>query len=776
MDLSARRKRRGVPSGSLAKLRTKVDGWTTKGPLSAIELLSVEQAKARLHTLDTEFKRYHMEVIDALEEEDELEREQAVMDDHESRVAHISISLKALSVPTKESIVKVDDKEQNLFRRRLAHLEKNLRKVNAQIEHLDPGPGIDRFLLEQYKDQFDGFKLELLDISRGITAIEEATDLPEKESEISDAIFNVGLKIRKLLSTPTEPPTTPSREGIKLPKIAVPTFDRDVLKWMNFWEQFEISVHGKDRLTDAEKMAYLRDALKGGPAEQVIQGLAQTAETYKEAISCLRSRYDRPRLIHQAHVRAILDLAPLKDGNGKEVRKLHDVINQNARALKAMKQASFDSMLTAIAEAKMDNNTMREWRKYSRDQKETPPYTEIVEFLDLHARDTEDIIRDDVRKRPMSIPERRIAKTYTTNVNDNCVACKVGKHPLYACKAYQSFPHSKKLMIAKENKLCLNCLRPGHFVKQCTSTQRCKKCLGLHHSCLHIERAAGSPSTGQSSPSSPMEKDKVVSTHTAQLSSSRQVLLMTCQVIAIGHDNSTYRARALLDPASSVSFVSERLAQHLRLSRRHHSSLISGIGGETMRTTSHGSVDLHVKSTHTNGRLLKLEALVLPKITSNLPSSRVTFDTRWKHLSGLELADPEFGTPGCIDMLLGVDIFNRTVLYGRRYGPSGTPSAFKTSFGWVLSGSIRNTKYSQRSDNCFFTTLSPEDILRRFWEVEDHNYHQPVLSSEEQAVIQHFEKTQPRRVWTIHRTTPNQARHDSIRRIEIFCCEKVRNS
>ena len=49
---------------------------------------------------------------------------------------------------------------------------------------------------------------------------------------------------------------------------------------MNFWEQFEISIHNKELLTKAEKMAYLQDALKGGPAEQVIQGLAQTADTY----------------------------------------------------------------------------------------------------------------------------------------------------------------------------------------------------------------------------------------------------------------------------------------------------------------------------------------------------------------------------------------------------------------------------------------------------------------------------------------------------------------
>ena len=52
--------------------------------------------------------------------------------------------------------------------------------------------------------------------------------------QISDVIFNLCLKINKLLSYPKEAPIKPVREGIRLPKIAVPTFDGEPLKWMNF--------------------------------------------------------------------------------------------------------------------------------------------------------------------------------------------------------------------------------------------------------------------------------------------------------------------------------------------------------------------------------------------------------------------------------------------------------------------------------------------------------------------------------------------------------------
>ena len=40
----------------------------------------------------------------------------------------------------------------------------------------------------------------------------------------------------------------------------------------------------------------------------VDKGLAQSGEQYTEAVECLRSRYDRPRLVHQMHVRKIMDI------------------------------------------------------------------------------------------------------------------------------------------------------------------------------------------------------------------------------------------------------------------------------------------------------------------------------------------------------------------------------------------------------------------------------------------------------------------------------------
>ncbi len=67
-------------------------------------------------------------------------------------------------------------------------------------------------------------------------------------------------------------------------------------------------------------MVYLQQAVKNGSAKSAIDGLSHSGDHYHEAIDCLQSRYNSPRLIHRAHVCKIMEAPPLKDGSGKELR------------------------------------------------------------------------------------------------------------------------------------------------------------------------------------------------------------------------------------------------------------------------------------------------------------------------------------------------------------------------------------------------------------------------------------------------------------------------
>ena len=90
-----------------------------------------------------------------------------------------------------------------------------------------------------------------------------------------------------------------------------------------------------------------------------------------------------------------------------------------------------------------------------------------------------------------------------------------------------------------------------------------------------------------------------------------------------------------------------------------------------------------------SGPRWNVEAAVLPQITTKLPAMPVSFDKNWRHLSGLHLADPEFGVNGYIDVLLFVDMLSRLVRQGWQKGPPGSSMAINTCFGWVLSRTVR---------------------------------------------------------------------------------------
>ena len=107
----------------------------------------------------------------------------------------------------------------------------------------------------------------------------------------------------------------------------------------------------------------------------------------------------------------------------------------------------------------------------------------------------------------------------------------------------------------------------------------------------------------------------------------------------------------------------------------------------------------------------KVEAAVLPDITTKLPALPVSFNRNLRHLSGLLRADPEFGVPGNMDVLSGADAFSRVVRQGQRRGPPGSPTALETCLGWVMSGTVKHNSLCYQEVSCMSTVLAGNEIF-----------------------------------------------------------------
>ena len=99
-------------------------------------------------------------------------------------------------------------------------------------------------------------------------------------------------------------------------------------------------------------------------------------------------------------------------------------------------------------------------------------------------------------------------------------------------------------------------------------------------------------------------------------------------------------------------------------------------------------VNFKASPTTRRGKVMVVETVVLPKVTTNLSSTSVPFNNNWKRLSNIQLAGPDFRSPRNIDLILGANVFSGAVHYGQQFGPPGSPSVFKMAFGWVLAGTI----------------------------------------------------------------------------------------
>ena len=753
--LSINRKKRGVVRASITRLRHGLANVEGQVPPDPIE---IRRLTTRLQTLAAEFKVHHYAIIELLDDETALETEQDTLDDHEDGVAQLTGRMEKLLATCSGS----DSGVYKIATKRLKHVDDGIAAVFDAISNPLGDDAV--CLLQQYQEQLTEFKSEHSSVRTSLLSydVEDTSDLSRLLVRVEKGVFDCSLQIKKLLrshATPSSTPSsTPDSSGVKLPKLDVPTFDGNLLNWKMFWEQFTVSVHVRSNLTDAEKLAYLRHALKDGSAKSVVEGLSRSGDHYDEAITCLKTRYDRPRLIHQAHVRKIIEIPSLKDGSGKELRRLHDTAQQHLRALKALGHDPSGSFITSLLELKLDVNTMFEWQRHSQASADVPHFKHLLEFINLRAQASEASVSDAGKKFSRNDTNPPTRKGYgpskpvasfvaSAESSGNCVLCKSIKHPLYCCPKFKSLSHEDKLSTVRTNGMCINCMRSGHFVRNCRSSHRCSVCQKPHHTLLHIENkeVARCPSTTsmvQDATPAATPAAPITTSHVATGIKS-EILLMTCRVRVEAQDGSTMEARAMLDSGSSASFISEHLAQSLRLPRTSQNTRISGVAG-FVRNSTQPITSFIVSSTLAPARKLVVSAVIVPRVTCDLPLHPIPFDDKWSHIAGLQLADPEFGQPGRIDLLLGVEVFAEVVLQGRRLGSPGSPIAFDTQFGWVLAGSTKSCTPAQVVVSHHTALLTGDDLLRRFWEVEEKLGPDGHLTQEEKLVLDQFKNCHTR--------------------------------
>lgn len=512
--------------------------------------------------------------------------------------------------------------------------------------------------------------------------------------------------------------STASFNKPQLPKIRIPTFSGDVLKWTHFRDTFLSMIHNEPSLSNIERFHYLIGALEG-EAESLISSFPVEEQSYEQAWAKVVEAYDNPRILASLLIHKIVDhdTRSFKDEMQRYDAFLTGVADSidAFRALRIEQASEF--ILATLALRALDYETRRHFELSLRPGREFPTSSDVLDFV--RKRKSALNMSRGVRTNSSSLQSKHPNHGFKSSVKVHSVAfhsasqhnhqaraaspkignsrspkcnhCQ-GQHLLSRCSGFSNLPASKRLELVRTWKVCWNCLRKGHNVSSCFSKFRCRQCNKRHHTLIHRDNGDSSKAKEDSKPATPTDSETFIgfgSTPAASITSNCMVLLGTVRTFIRDHRGAYHPARGLLDSGSQHTFLTTSLAKKLGTKIHPLTGRITSLGESTIpKSQLKGHIECNLRPCM-GDQEYSLSAVVVDRITSALPKRNIpqSMVNRLKHHP---LADPQFGKSGPIDILIGGDLYPK-IITGIPF-ESGVDELFlqPTVFGHVASGTVRN--------------------------------------------------------------------------------------
>lgn len=492
----------------------------------------------------------------------------------------------------------------------------------------------------------------------------------------------------------------------KLPNIEISTYDgKDFTQFKPFMDLFTALIDNNKSLSDIQKLFYLRKYLQG-EALSVIVNLPMVNESYPEALTLLKKRFDNKARLISNHINHLLDLPPMQKGTASSIRAFISEVQQQIYALKNLEQPTkhWDMLLISILSRKLDSYTYRAYHLERQNPDNLPTMDEFVSYLERRAIALEDspalksTYNESARGKSSPYKVSNVAAQDTPKQKP-CIYCNKG-HPIYLCPAFQTAAIGDRIEFAKSQNLCNVCLKPHK--NKCKFNFRCKICKLNHNTLMHDEGP---------------NDEKVGNLCNQQ--STGNILLPTIRVKLTDTNGQNIYVKAVLDTGSQASLIKKDLVNKLKLPQIKTNTKIVGICNNISKLDSHTNILLHTG----NNMELPISCHIVDTITSKLPQQYIDM-SNIKLPEGVKLADPDFNVPSEIQLLLGADFYFKIIQNGQINLENGLVLQ-NTLFGHVIGGNLSFTKTQAQSNNNMVTNFVMQDtqenlteVMNKFWLAE----------------------------------------------------------
>lgn len=540
--------------------------------------------------------------------------------------------------------------------------------------------------------------------------------------------------------------------SLRLPKLEISPFDGTYDNWPNFHDLFKAMVDENEALTPAMKMQHLKTFLKGEAAD-LIGSLKITDDNYAIAWATLKGRYDKSKTLMWHHLRKLKALPVIQQPTLTLLRQMRNTMQVSIDSITVIQPtfANGGDYLVADMIDKLSGELRKDWERVRAKEDAFPTLPELYKFLDEQIH-----VLEAVGSKPEKAQQNKQRSVHNAAVKQpsqqrSCNYC--GKeHSIHQCEQFRQLSIADRQKARKEKQLCANCLGRKHDAKICRCTTTCRECGQKHHTLLHQadfkrnnrkdEGGRSSNDTKQNlSKSTQQTKEATTANNTNIVThvmpQKSDVLLATAVVRVINTKGRSLQGRALLDSGAQSSFVSENLAQALRLPRKRIDVTISGLAGTPTSSPKHWTQ--FTVSDDQRRIQFEVQAYVLSNISAYTPSN---LPNTMNHLvKDLVLADPE-PRRGRVELLLGADVLGHILQPGLKKLEGTQVLAQSTCFGWVISGPVEMSS-SPRCVAAQHATDELPSLLQRFWEIEE-SPEKPPLTEEDELCEQIFRQTTTR--------------------------------
>lgn len=482
---------------------------------------------------------------------------------------------------------------------------------------------------------------------------------------------------------------------------------------------------------------------------------------YELAYQYVIDRYYNKRAIIAEHFRDLLDLPAITLGS---LRETLDKINAIVRGIKTcgLDTAKMSPLITYIIVRKLPEKLRTDWENSNHDYSTYPSFDPLAKFLNNRCFAYETVASSETRKNtpvlnakaaptPSKItPSKSSLATAapvpqrSATTTRKCACCGEG-HFLSQCPKFESKSIADRYAFAESKNLCKNCLRFGHFAKSCNSSS-CRKCGERHHTMLHRDLPSTSSNTSPLAPSesvnmstnacpSTLNTQNSPTTRTAFTLSktTRDVILLPSAVVKVRIGSRCILARALIDSCSQVNLVTESFVRKNRLMKRPSATNIVGVSPSSVKSSY--VVSLTVESRY-NEYQLQFDADVIGRIPYEITPETI------KYLEAID-CQIEFADRGLqsteVDILISAEYSSRILLGNKKF--IGELCLEDSKFGWIAAGPL--SKHTPADSRCCCLSVTVEDVLSKFWEVDEVTPPEVELPDHE-LCERHFETTHTR--------------------------------